>query len=773
MSVPVDKPKKYSLDYSLREDSARISRHLKKGYLKRRDVTELVDQIHEGTPVKASWGENGKIQWTVGDTPITPSIATNKTPFWLRRIAYFFSWNSKQELKEKVEVIKKAYDDLIAKTAVERQAEAARLAEELKTAGMEAAKEETNTLKNELTVLQEDVKQTESLLQAAEVNRDIAGGRITSLSFTRIALREALINLNELDQTIQNNFFGTWTLTDEEKFKLGNLENTIFGEINDRLKEKEFRISGKEILNQKIQAISDEIDATGEQLSPLSDAIIELQAAIPSKKEILKQSQEALEALIVDYRSQGLLPLEEIEVPIIEIEIQPMTISEPVERPLDFSKVLIAQHVDSSPLFNRKILFTSICNEDDFYKNSFCPALKIICLILTSNPTEAQDLYVKWEQQIRELAALWRDSGSMDQDIDALSLSGPFSLIEKLDRLNKLIGAVNYKGLKLQDFIQNLSTVEIPKKINLDLQIPLSEATLLLEKYRTEPTDLSPLFSDPTYKNWPKEIQYLTAALTLKFYSNLALLETDPEYRKQSLGILTHSVNFSPPKIATSFASLAVGTAWIFNNSIGPMAKLAISIMKPGSEIDELNKMLNFYIPDKEKFQKAVDFAKTPDRKKFDKAKLAFMSSFAETAVDAALAKHTSEDKDLGKEGKEYNIQKLVVSSLNNSQTMKASVRAMKEYLEELEKPEQNPEELKKKRAKVEETKGDSIGCSLELYKSFSEIVARSENVQTLLHAIDEKVLPEVLENPLDLEETPMHEWLQHRVLSHLQHFGS
>lgn len=794
MSAPLDKPKKYSLDYSLKEDSTKIARHLKRGYLVRRDVTELIDHIQEGTAVKASFGENGKIQWTIGDTLISPSTATNKTPFWLRKIVYFFSYNSKQELKDKVEIIKKAYADLIAETAaIELQKandalKAAELNENKEASALEEAKQasilqrkeaaalQISTLQNELIALEEDVKQSGSQIQVAEVNRDIVGSKITSLSMTRFDLRNNLAALNELDQTIENNFFGAWTLTPTEKIKLEELENSIFDDFHDQLTKKEFRISGKKILEQKIETLSDEIEIAGEQLNALSEVVVELKSESVSKKEILETKKAELETLILEYKSQALLPSDEIQELIQEVEPQEQVIiaesavplSELMARPLDFPKVLLAQHLDSSPFFNKKILFTSICNEDDFYKNSFRPALKSACLIVTTNPKETEKLFSKWEIEIKNLAALWKNSKSEDAVIDSISFADPFSLIEKLDKMNKLIASINYEGLQFQDFITNLSQANIPEKLNLDLQIPLTEALELLDHYRAEPTDLAPLFPDPTYKNWPKEVQYLAAVITLKFHTNLSALETDPEYRKLSLTVLKQASTVSPPFIVKKIANLAIGNSWIFDTSIGVAAKFAVPMIASKSETEELQKMLEMCLSGNEILKQSIEFSKTPGRKKFDKARIALTTTIMEDVIQSVLAKHTSDSSEIGENGKEFNLQNLILSALNNSLKMKDSVKAMAEYLEALENPNSDPEKLKEKKAQVEETKATAISCTLNLYRSFSEVIARSGNMQILFKQMDEKILPDLLKNPLDLEKTPMHEWLQHRVFEHL-----
>jgi hypothetical protein len=214
-----------------------------------------------------------------------------------------------------------------------------------------------------------------------------------------------------------------------------------------------------------------------------------------------------------------------------------------------------------------------------------------------------------------------------------------------------------------------------------------------------------------------------------------------------------------------SVAELAIGNSWLFNQAIGPLVKLAIPNPKP--ETEGLESIVEF-APKKDEFQKIITFSKTSERKNFDNARRKLIKSISKDVVNAVLAKHTTEDSEIGKDGKEFNLQKFIITSLNNAEILKNSAVAMKEYLEALEKPVQDPVELKSKRDQVEATKGASIACTLELYQSLCNIVARSENAQLLLHTIDEKVLPDLLANPLDLEKTPVHEWLQHRVLSHL-----
>ncbi len=706
-------------------------------------------------------------------------------------LCIFFPGIQKKELKEKVEIITSAYLDLIKKTADDLHAEEAhvieeqqaaeleqdRLEREEKALKMEAAANEINTLQTELADLQEEISHAETKQQTSCVNRDRLGNSIIELSLARMEHRNALNDLAELDQTIQNNFFGTWTLTDEEKFRLGKLEHDIFGEVQNKLNEKEYRTSGQEIINQKIQETSDAIQAIGEQLSQLHDEITELTETCNLQKETLLQKKEALEELITEYKDQGLLPSDDDVDVSLPIEGPSAAIEEPthkplaeqlIDKPLDYGRILYAQQIENSPLFNNKVLYASIFERNDFYNNGVCPALKSACLVLTANQAAADDLFTKWDNQIKNLGTLWKESGSMDQAIDTLSLNNPFNLIEKLHKFNQLIATINCKELKLNDFIQNLSNASIPKDIQLDLQMPLSEALLLLEKSRNEETDLSPLFSDPTFKAWPKEVQYLTAMLTLKFYTNLNLLETDPEYRSQTLAVLRHTASLTPPSFATAFANIAVGNSWIFNASISLMAKTIIPMIKPKSEEDDLQMLSNFYVPDRDKLQDAIEFSKTSKRKKFDKARLELFSTMVEDVVEAVIAKHTTDDSKIGKKGKEFNLQKLILNSLKNSQTLKTTATAMIEYLEELEKPTPDLEELKKKKAIVEAMKGASIGCSLEFYKSLSQIVAKSGNVQILLNKIDENVLPDVLEHPLDLEETPVHEWLQHRIFKHL-----
>ena len=694
MNILPNEPKKHGLDYSLNQGINALSKELKKGYLKRRDVTELIDHIKEGALVKAQLGENG-IQWTINNSVISPNTPTNKTPFWIRRIVHFFTWNSAPKLEGKIQLIKKAYEDLI------------------------------NEEKNKK-------------LQALEAERAELDKDIYSLCHSRIDFRTDLEKLTALDERININFFGSWTLSKDEISALEKLEKSLFKQGGKTLTEKEVREEGKSLLNRQIKQASNSIDEAGEQRNVVTEKITNLKTHTFTTLNALNR-QTTIRVSSSNY-------------------------------PLILEGITQVEVLDDSPLFNRKALFNSILSQDDFYKNSLLPALKGVTSFLTSNAEEANALYSKWDNQIQDLALTWENSQS-NEEINDLIAKSPSGLLAAINGINKFTNLLCYEKLSIQDVIATMAHTNISETFNLDIQIPPNEAALLLETSKSKPENLFSLFSDPVIETWPIIIQQVIGFAAVSFQSYLQRLEVDSNYRQSSLCELKRLMDFVPSSFLISSAEYAIKCG-IFDSFIQNIPKKLLSLIPSSSETEMLIKMQNklpALSPEREALEQAIKFSKTKKRKDYIKKKEKLLVSILTDIFDSFLSKHTPNDSEIGKNGKEYNLDQFGLLGLNTYKGSKEANEAMIAWLEALDHPTPDQEDLEIKKSKVIATDNHLIRQTFKMAQSAMKIPASSPNIQRIIQTLDEKVIPDVVKNPLDIETTPLQAWLQQRVL---RHFG-
>ncbi len=90
MSGPTE-IKNYSLDNIFNNDSKKIKGRLTKGYLCRREITELLDHINKESTVRLALDEAGGFEWKIGGETLNTNQKTNNIPFWMRRISHWFN----------------------------------------------------------------------------------------------------------------------------------------------------------------------------------------------------------------------------------------------------------------------------------------------------------------------------------------------------------------------------------------------------------------------------------------------------------------------------------------------------------------------------------------------------------------------------------------------------------------------------------------------------------------------------------------------------------
>lgn len=242
--------KRYGLEYIFSDPLKRIKieSRLEKGYCRRRDVTDLIDNMRKGGKLTLEQGETGLIFKIDGNLPET----INSTPFWLRTISLWIFGDP--ELKEKFKEIRKTFDQF--NQDIEAKAK--------------------QDLLNSLALANSEEERLEDLVKE-NIRR-------------RVNLKLAETHLIAFNQEVQKNLFGSWNWSSEEIKTATTLENTIFGNFSDRL----LTDDGREFA---LDFLKNEISYMEEELLPLKNCLLVNQAKIESLKAAIPPQEEEKEEI--------------------------------------------------------------------------------------------------------------------------------------------------------------------------------------------------------------------------------------------------------------------------------------------------------------------------------------------------------------------------------------------------------------------------------------------------------------------------------------------
>lgn len=387
-----------------------------------------------------------------------------------------------------------------------------------------------------------------------------------------------------------------------------------------------------------------------------------------------------------------------------------------------------AQQADTSPLFSPKVFWNSIDAQNLFFKKSICPSLKCLSYLFTSDQQEATQLYTKWETGLKNLAILWKASGSENEQIDWISFNRMNAVKNVLLPINHLLNFISKLPMNVTDFLKKTENLDIPDEME-PLVISDAEATTLLNCYLVNPaTNLTALFPQGSKMyRWPAECQFAIALLYLTEQYRLTKIVNDAVEKQKEIDTFDKLLKMTSPRVVTRLAAAA-------SNSITLTAFLALApkfIPKPSSYTDQLKKILPYQTSDhwRSIITHAIAFSQTPVRKQFDDQFNAFQHAFILDGITAIKSKYSNNEVDLAM---------LVKLFINIDQD--DYMRKTKSYLENSDDPHLK-QEAKKSHGKV-------LMETVKIVKVLSPTLTKNSNTQTILTALDQSVLPSLRQNP-------------------------
>lgn len=490
--------------------------------------------------------------------------------------------------------------------------------------------------------------------------------------------------LQKFDEHVEKNAFGSWNWDQTEKDAAAALESLLYKNPSGQFQDKRNRAEALKSLENKIWHLSDDLNA------------------IKDAKAINGEELEKLDP-------KG----------------KPPTIVENILKKDNVNPLLAywAQGPNTSPIFCPKTFWNSIHTQDVFFKNCICSSLKCLSHLFTTDPQEASQLFTKWETNLKNLAALWKASGSENEHIDWIFLDQMKLVTKALLPLNHLLNSISKLPIHVTSLLKKIETLDIPDAMD-PLAMSDAEAITLLNRYLVSPaTDLSVLFpqSSKMYR-WPAECQFTVVLFYLAQQHTLTEIMKDPVEKQERIQTLDTALKVTPHPFVTLLESAA-------SNSLGFSAGLAAapSFISEPSYTDLLKKSLLRQNSDhwRSIINHAITFSQTPARKQFDDQFNAFQKTFLLDGISALKSKHSHNEVDLPG-----------VVRLNASIDRKDAMRKTKAYLES-----NDDSALKQEAAKAE---GRNLMGMLKMVKVLSPALTNNP----ILNVLDQSVLPILRQSP-------------------------
>jgi hypothetical protein len=698
-----------------------IDKNIEKGYLSRREVTVLLDNINK-KPVAVESDGNGGFKWKVGDQEINLNDRTTTTPFWLRRISHWFkmTFSSKYEniFKDKVSKVHEALDKL-----------------------------KLEKLNIEISKLEIAIESWDNL----NLDKKAWEAKYISAVESKEELTDHHANLENLHQKLENNTFGGLVLDDSDKKGMETLEKFLYSG-NDFVG---LRLAGNreeqlKILVGKIKAQNELKNLAETELQTLSDWLEKNKPAYNQNLQELDKLKKEADAL----KAKFPLP----EVADDNAEISGVRALLEGTNDIDQGRMREAQDFENNPLRNKKALFTSIANKDGLYENTIVPGLIILCKLLAPNEQASTSMFNKWKAGLEECAQKWKEAGSEEQGIDNLI---PLDFL--FDNVMKINGALSFLAktkLNVGQFFTHLNALNIPKNMDFVFAVTDAQAEKILSDYLENPdgTDLSQLFDPNTVLHtWPKDCQFFLGISLLKIRLDNSKAATHVNFRQNALNGIHEAEAKEEPQLMGTIFGLASASEFFFNIGIAKASSYIPDMNEEGVRLAETKSgIINLSPEDEQKFQAAFDFAKTPARIAFDQAYVKFVSRISHEAMDAIAAKHAQKT--------ELDLYKIVLNLGSMRDKRKDLLQSEKNYIKSLENASQATKNSNKK--DLEKLQGQQLINTLNLLQTISAFTVKNTTFVNITKALDESVMTAIVNEPLNLETTPFIPWLQKIVLN-------
>lgn len=727
--VRVESIKTHSFKQIHTDKSEDIAKDIAKGYLLRREVTEVLDQINENVSITMTSVENDKWKWEREDNGTKSTIdvqqKTNNTPFWMRRIIHrlqmTFSSQYRTEFNEKVAKATEAFE----KFQVE-----------------EKKNRVQKNLENANIVLTPLTKKREKL------NSDLES-KLEELE----KLEKARAKLQELDNKLNGYLFKGLFLEEVDKLIITDLENQIYkGQSEGQLKNSAERDTQLKNLESDIQTKNDSIDKLNEEIKNLTDKINNPTKSWNKAKVELEDLKKQLEGnsdpIISNQPKQGGIRA------LLAGKIN-----------IDVNAINKKQDIKNNPLVSKGALFQAIHQgeNNEFYVQTIQPSLKLLSLLINESSDGAKAMYTDWINELNKCATAWNASNSQDTNIDSLTDFG--FLFENIMKANDALTSLAKSNFNITEFFKNLNELTMPQSTNFTFAVNDTKAEEILDNYLIDSngTNLSTLFAtDTPFHTWTKDCQFFLAASMLKFRQDntaLALKENQNaresrlEYIKKNQKSEEESLINRVVKSLTTEETFKVG-------------KFAIPRLLPeiASETEDLSNLKNHLqsldnSSDEIKlFHKQVDgfidFANTKKRKEFDEKYIQFLTKFRKEIISAVL----------NKEGIPQFKILMQVSKIDK--THADLLKAEMTYLTTLNK--QSSDRKKKADLKaLEDCQGKQLINTLELLKLLGPFATTNPTFTAVTKALDDNLMKTMKENgALNLENELFIPWFHQNVMN-------
>lgn len=781
MSYPI-KPNSFAEIFA-KPDST-IDQNIAKGYLLRREVTEILDHVKKNNTIICDSDGNGGLVWNIGSIQIDPNHKTNTTPFWMRRISHWFkltfSEKYRDKFSDKISKVHEAYGEFLQKTATAQAKNTAKTTADAKaltdSQALQQLQDDILSKESEISPVQAELDQLNQELVALESTREQLNTKMTAASQEIQNLTDHHTNLTNLNLKLNTYLLkGQW-LEDEDEPVVQTLEEFIYqGNSSGQLRSPQTRTA-------QLVVLTDRIAAQKTKKTNLETALATDNASIENKTDSRDLKQAELVSLKTELQAlKDRLPSVTNDNVTVNTD-QDSVLDQVIEPKQDGIKALLAgkinididainttQNIKNNPLISKKALFEKIANrsEDDFYEKTVEPGLKFVTASLAASPKDATQMYNRWKTGLENCADKWKLAGSNEEDIDSLTTFD--TLFENIMQANDALDFLAKSNLNVTEFFQNLSSLKIPKDMKFAFAINDNEAEEVLDTYLKDPagTDLSPLFApNSNFHTWPRDCQFFLAVSILTVRLDNANLTVDAEARKVRLEAIAEAEKIQEPAWI-GIVTVLLKSKFIFNLGLGSIVgKLpaigpeAVRLAESKQELIDIDP--NKKLPDEleEKFKEAFAFAKKPERQVFDKAYIKFGTELRADVINALIAKH--------KTSKELDLYKIANGAFGLRGPGNAVFDAQKDYLKTLNTGSSQATKHKKL-ATLEKNQADLLIGTLDFIQSLGAFAINNPTLVKVTKELDDSVMAAMREQgPLNLETTPFIPWFQDTVIKPL-----
>lgn len=757
-----------------------INQNLEKGYLSRREVTELLDHLDKNTKIAIEPDGNNGFKWKIGSMTIDPSQKTNNTPFWMRRISHWFKFTFSEKYRDKfndkIDKVHEAYDKFKLDSASAQQQATAQATALAEAQALEQLRTDISSKEGEITPVQTALDQMNRELEPLTTGQQQLQANLTEANRKIQEFTTNHTNLTILHNNLEGYRAKGFYLEEADKPTVEALEMALFGEIRHN-KLTELGLRSSENRSAALERLSAQKEAQEELKAGIETDLATCSASILEKTPARDLKQTELNTLLGELQVlKGRLPPVVDVDPIvvadgdIAVDAQPRKTGIQAllagKTDIDKDKINEAQDIRNNPLINKKALFLKIANRetDDFYAKTVEPGLKLMASVLAAKPEDAERMFNTWKAGLEECADKWIAAGSSEQDIDSLTTFD--TLFENIMKANDALDFLAKSNLNVTEFFAHLSALEIPEKMKFAFAVSDAEAEQILDAYLENPadTDLSPLFADDTkFHSWPRDCQFFLAVSMLTVRLDNTNLISDVQARADRLAVIVEAEKIEEPGWL-GVVSLLMKSRFFFNIGLGSITSKLPAIEPEATRLAESHTALKIASPtgdlpaeDEAKYQAAYVFAQNPDRMAFDQAYIKFTTELRNDAINAMVAKH--------KAGGEIDLYNVANGAFGLRGPVSDVSTAQKGLIKTLNSGSSQATK-NKKREELEKTQAALLIGTLNFVQSLSAFAVNNPTLAKLTTDLDRKVMVSMREQgALNLETTPFIPWFQDTVL--------